>query len=127
MNKAIMIGRLTKDPELKTTHTGLPVTSFTIAVNRRFKNKETGEYEADFIDVVAWRQAAEFITKYFNKGSRIAIVGTIQSRSWEDETGNRRYRTEVVADEVYFVDSKRQADNQTEYMPANNERLPFDL
>ncbi len=126
MNKAIIIGNLVKDPELRTTQSNLSVCSFTVAVNRRFKNKEGG-YDTDYINIVAWRQTAEFVAKYFSKGSKIALVGSIQTRSWEDEQGQRRYATEVVTDEVYFADSKRQADNQTEYMPASDERLPFDL
>ncbi len=126
MNKAIIIGNLVKDPELRTTQSNLSVCSFTVAVNRRFKNKEGG-YDTDYINIVAWRQTAEFVAKYFSKGSKIALVGSIQTRSWEDEQGQRRYATEVVTDEVYFADSKRQADNQTEYMPASDEELPFDL
>lgn len=126
MNKAIIIGNLVKDPELRTTQSNLSVCSFTVAVNRRFKNKEGG-YDTDYINIVAWRQTAEFVAKYFSKGSKIALVGSIQTRSWEDEQGQRRYATEVVTDEVYFADSKRQADNQSEYMPASDERLPFDL
>ena len=126
MNKAVLMGRLTKDPELKTTQNGNSVCSFTLAIDRRFKNQQ-GERETDFIPIVAWRQTAEFVAKYFSKGSKIALVGSIQTRSWEDEQGQRRYATEVVTDEVYFADSKRQADNQSEYMPASDERLPFDL
>ncbi|NLJ95112.1 MAG: single-stranded DNA-binding protein, partial [Clostridiaceae bacterium] len=88
------------------------------AVDRRFKNQH-GERETDFIPIVAWRQTAEFVTRYFNKGARIALVGSIQPRSWDDENGVRHYRTEVIADEVYFADSKRQSDdsNQSTYSP----------
>ena len=115
MNKAILVGRLTKDPELKTTASGVSVCSFTIAVNRRFKNSEGG-YDADFISCVAWRQQAEFISKYFSKGRMVGICGSIQTRNYEREDGQRVYVTEVVADEVSFVDSKSQSDNA----PANN-------
>ena len=104
MNKVVIVGRLTKDVELKTTPQGVSVCAFTIAVNRRFKNAN-GEYEADFINCVAWRATAEFISKYFNKGRMLGISGSIQTRSWEKD-GERRYVTEVMAEEAYFVDSK---------------------
>ena len=126
LNKAILMGRLTKDPELKTTQSGNSVCSFTLAIDRRFKNQQ-GERETDFIPIVAWRQTAEFAAKYFNKGSKMALVGTIQPRSWEDQNGERRYITEVIADEIYFADSKRQQNNQ-EYMPPSDDtELPFNL
>ena len=105
MNKAILVGRLTKDPELKTIASGVSVCSFTIAINRRFRNAE-GNYDADFINCVAWRQQAEFITRYFKKGSSICITGSLQTRTWTDQQNNKRYVTEVVVDEVNFVDSK---------------------
>lgn len=104
MNKAILMGRLTKDPELRHTNSGHSVANFQIAVDRRFKNAD-GEREADFIPIVCWRKTAEFVKDYFVKGQRIALVGSIQVRSW-DENGQRRYMTEVIADEVYFADSK---------------------
>ena len=110
MNKAILMGRLTKDPELRSTNGGVSVCSFTVAVDRRFKNAQ-GEREADFIPVVCWRQTAEFVARYFQKGQRIALVGSIQVRHWDDEQGNRRYMTEVIADEVYFADSKQESSN----------------
>ncbi|MDI9490645.1 MAG: single-stranded DNA-binding protein [Clostridiaceae bacterium] len=110
MNKAILMGRLTKDPELRTTQNNVSVCSFTLAIDRRFKNQH-GERETDFIPIVAWRQTAEFAARYFSKGSRMALVGSIQPRSWEDEKGERRYITEVIADEIYFADSKRQSDD----------------
>ena len=112
MNKAILMGRLTKDPELRTTSNNTSVTSFTVAVDRRFKNAR-GEREADFINCVAWRQTAEFVTRYFRKGSRIALVGTIQTRYWDDADGKRNFMTEVVTDEVYFAENKR--DDQDSY------------
>ena len=104
MNKVILIGRLTKDVELKTTPQGVSVCAFTIAVNRRFKNAN-GEYDADFINCVAWRTTAEFISKYFGKGRILGISGSIQTRFWEKH-GEKRYVTEVIAEEAYFVDSK---------------------
>ncbi len=112
MNKAILMGRLTRDPELRTTQNNISVCSFTLAINRRFKNAD-GEYDTDFIPIVAWRQTAEFAARYFNKGSRMALVGSIQPRSWEDDKGERRYITEVIADEVYFVDTKKESESYT--------------
>lgn len=125
LNKAILMGRLTKDPELKTTQNGNSVCSFTLAIDRRFKNQQ-GERETDFIPIVAWRQTAELAARYFSKGSKMALVGTIQPRSWEDDNGERRYITEVIADEIYFADSKRQQNDQG-HMPPSDEELPFDL
>ena len=104
LNKSILCGRLTADVELKTTTSGLSVCSFTLAVNR--KTAKDQEPKADFINCIAWRQTAEFISRYFKKGSSLCIVGTIQTRSWKDNQGNTRYATEVVADEAMFVDSK---------------------
>lgn len=100
-NKVIIGGRLTADVELKQTQSGISVTAFSIAVNRKGKEAQT-----DFIDVVAWRQTAEFISKYFKKGSSICIVGTLQKREWTDNKGQKRYATEVIAEEASFVDSK---------------------
>lgn len=108
-NKAILGGRLVADPELKQTQNGIPVCSFRIAVGRRFRsgsNDAQNQPQADFIDIVAWRQQAEFVTRYFHKGSSICVVGTIQTRNWTDNQGQKRYATEVVADEISFVDSK---------------------
>jgi single-strand DNA-binding protein len=117
LNKTILGGRLTADPELKTTPSGLSVTSFTVAVNRRGKGKD-GETQADFINVTAWRQTAEFITRFFHKASSICVVGTIQTRSWTDQQGQKHYATEVVADEAYFVDSKGEAAQpSSQYVP----------
>ncbi|NLK39277.1 MAG: single-stranded DNA-binding protein [Clostridiales bacterium] len=122
LNKVILIGNLTADPELRQTQNGISVTSFSIAVQRRYvKQGETqGQQTADFINIVAWRQQAEFITRYFKKGKPILICGTLQSRTWTDQQGNKRYATEVVADEVGFVDSKPQSTSQsdnTAYVP----------
>ena len=113
-NKVILGGRLTSDPELKQTPQGISVCSFSVAVNRRTKQGE--EQKADFINCQAWRSTAEFISKYFKKGSSICIVGSIQTRSWNDNNGNKRYATEVIADEAYFVDSK--ADGQASDTPT---------
>ena len=122
-NKVILGGRLTADPELKTTATGVSVTSFSIAVNRRFSGKNSEDSQADFINVTAWRQTAEFITRYFRKASSICVVGTIQTRSWTDNQGQKRYTTEVVADEAYFVDAKSESPvsggSQGAYVPDN--------
>ncbi|MBQ4065942.1 MAG: single-stranded DNA-binding protein [Clostridia bacterium] len=106
-NKAILGGRLTADPELKQTQSGVPVCSFTVAINRRFQSKNAdGQQQTDFINVVAWRQQAEFVTRYFRKGSSICVVGQIQTRKYQDKDGNNRTSTEVVADEISFVDYK---------------------
>ena len=120
LNKVVLAGRLTGDPELKQTASGVSVLSFTLAVNRRYvsKNSEQAENQADFISVVAWRQTAEFISKYFKKGSAICLTGSIQTRSWQDQQGQRRYATEVVADEAMFVDSRNESGNgQASYTP----------
>ena len=103
-NKVILIGNLTADPELKMTQTGIPVTSFSIAVGRRYA-KETDEVKADFINIVCWRKSAEFVAKYFNKGKKILIEGQLQTRSYTANDGSKRYVTEVVAENVSFVES----------------------
>ena len=112
LNKVILCGRMTADPELKQTQSGIAVVSFTLAVNRRYQSKSTDgaqAQQADFITVVAWRQTAEFISRYFRKGSALCITGSIQTRSWQDQQGQKRYATEGVADEAMFVDSKNEA------------------
>lgn len=103
MNKAILMGRLTADPELKHTPENTPVTSFTLAVNRTFGQDQ----QADFIDIVAWRNTAELVCKWFCKGMQMAVCGRIQTRTWEDKQGNKRKSVEVVANEVYFADRKK--------------------
>lgn len=103
-NKVILGGRLTADPELKTTPGGVSVTVFTVAVNRR-----SAKQPADFLNVIAWRQTAEFVTRYFRKASSICIVGSLQSRSWTDKNGVKQFATEIVADEVFFVDALRES------------------
>lgn len=107
MNKAILIGNLTRDPELRTTGSGISVCSFTLAVNRRFTNQQ-GVREADFIPIVVWRQQAELCARYLTKGRKCAVVGSIQTRSYDAQDGTKRYVTEVVADEVEFIGSAGQ-------------------
>lgn len=106
LNKVILGGRLTADPELKQTATGIAVVSFTLAVNRRYSKDASQQNEADFFTVTAWRSTAEIVSRYFRKGSSICIVGSIQNRNWTDQQGQKHYRTEIVADEVTFVDSR---------------------
>ena len=105
LNKAIVMGRFTANPELKTTSTGTPVVSFKLAVDRDYKGKD-GERATDFISCTAWRQTAEFVSRYFNKGRMAVVVGSLQIRSWEDNDGNKRTSAEVVAENVYFGDTK---------------------
>lgn len=107
LNSVIIMGRLTSTPELKTTNSGLSVTSFTVAVDRRFQ-KQGEEKQTDFLNVVAWRQAADFVCKYFNKGSMIAVQGELQTRNYEDKNGNKRTATEIVADNVSFCGGKKE-------------------
>lgn len=108
LNHIVLMGRLVKDPELRRTGTGTSVASFTIAVDRDFASKDgNGEKETDFIDIVAWRSTADFVSKYFAKGRLAVVSGRLQRRSWTDKEGNKRYSFEVVADNVYFGDSKR--------------------
>lgn len=109
LNKIIIMGRLTRDPELRRTGSGTAVTSFSLAVDRDFKS-QNGEKETDFIDVVAWRSTAEFVSKYFTKGRMAVVEGRLQIRDWTDKDGNKRTTAEVVADQVYFGDSKRDGD-----------------
>ena len=110
LNKVILCGRLTADPELRQTNSGIAVVRFTLAINRRMtKNPDgTQNQQADFITVVAWRERAEFISRYFRKGSALCITGSIQTSSWTDQQGQKRYATEVVADDAMFVDSKNE-------------------
>ncbi len=107
LNHIVLMGRLTRDPELRRTGSGLAVASFSLAVDRDFGNRETGERETDFIDIVAWRSSAEFVSKYFAKGRMAVVSGRLQIRNWTDKEGNKRRSAEVVADSVYFGDSKR--------------------
>ena len=121
LNRIIIMGRLTRDPELRHTQSGTAVASFTLAVDRDFKDKQTGEKSTDFIDIVAWRQTGEFVSRYFTKGRMTVVEGRLQLRDWTDKEGNKRRAAEVVADNVYFGDSKRDGDgggNQGSYQPA---------
>lgn len=122
LNKVVLVGRLTADPELKQTTSGTPVTTFTLAVNRRF-TKEGEQQQADFINCVAWRERAEFLCKYFRKGASVCITGEIQTRSWTDQHNQKRYATEVVADDVRFVDSKSDGTSGAESTAPNFEAL----
>jgi len=110
LNKIFLQGRLVADPELRHTQSGIAVATFRIAVDRDFKDRETGEKKADFITVVAWRQTAEFVSRFFTKGRMAIVEGRLQVREYTDRDGNRRYATEVVADNVYFGDSRRDAE-----------------
>ena len=112
LNHITIMGRLTRDPELRRTGSGIAVTSFTVAVDRDFSGRDGGEKETDFIDCVAWRQTGEFVSKYFTKGRMIVVSGRLQIRSWTDKDGNKRRTAEVVADNCYFGDSnKREGDS----------------
>lgn len=116
LNRAILMGRLAADPELRQTPSGVSVTAFRIAVNRNYNRDLT-----DWIDIVAWRQTAEFVTRYFQKGSMIIVEGSIQTRSYEDKNGNKRTAVEVVADQVYFAESKGAAQRSATSFPVPNE------
>ena len=110
LNHITIMGRLTRDPELRRTGSGIAVASFTVAVDRDFGNRDGGERETDFIDCVAWRQTGEFVSKYFTKGSMIVVSGRLQIRNWTDKEGNKRRSAEVVADNCYFGESKRSSE-----------------
>lgn len=121
LNKAILMGRLTADPELRRTQNGTSVTSFTLAVNRSFAR--AGEQaQTDFIDIVAWRQTADFVAKWFSKGQQVAVCGRIQTRNYEDKNGQKRKAVEIVADEVHFAEPKRDNSQPRDTAPA-----PFDM
>ena len=106
MNKVFLIGNLTRDPEMRSTQSGVPVCNFSIAVNRRFRNAQTGQQETDFLNIVAWRQLAELCGRYLTKGSKVSVMGSIQTRTYEAQDGSKRYVTEVIADNVEFCDSR---------------------
>ena len=110
LNHIVLMGRLTRDPELRHTGSGIPVATFTLAVDRDFGKQEDGSKEVDFIDIVTWRNTAEFVSKYFSKGRMAVVSGKLQIRNWQDKAGNKRKSAEVVADNVYFGDSKRDGD-----------------
>ena len=128
LNKVVIMGRFTKDPELRRTGSGTAVTSFSLACDRDFKS-QSGEKETDFIEVVAWKNTAEFVSKYFGKGRMAVVDGRLQIRDWTDKDGNKRTTAEVVADNVYFADSKRSEsdDNQKENFNALSGRLSNDF
>ena len=115
LNHITIMGRLTRDPELRRTGSGIAVASFTVAVDRDFGGRDGGERETDFIDCVAWRQTGEFVSKYFTKGRMAVVSGRLQIRSWTDKDGNKRRTAEVVADNVYFGDSKRDGESTGSY------------
>ena len=110
LNRIVLMGRLARDPELRHTQAGVPVASFRLAVDRDVRDKSTGEKATDWIDVVAWRQTGEFVSKYFTKGRMAVVEGRLQMRDWTDRDGNKRTSAEVVADNVYFGDSRRDGD-----------------
>jgi single-strand DNA-binding protein len=118
LNHITIMGRMTRDPELRRTGSGVAVTSFTLAVERDFSPKDGGERETDFIDVVCWRSTAEFVQKYFGKGSMAIAAGRLQIRNWTDKDGNKRRSAEVLADNVYFGESKK-SDSYTSPASAN--------
>ena len=115
LNHITIMGRLVRDPELRRTGSGIAVASFTVAVDRDFGGRDGGEKETDFIDCVAWRQTGEFVSKYFSKGRMIVVSGRLQIRNWTDKDGNKRRTAEVVADNCYFGDSKRDSDSGSSY------------
>ena len=118
LNHITIMGRLTRDPELRRTGSGIAVASFTVAVDRDFGSRDGGERETDFIDCVAWRQTGEFVSKYFTKGSMAVVSGRLQIRNWTDKEGNKRRSAEVVADNVYFGESKRQSEGSGYAAPS---------
>lgn len=125
LNICTIMGRLTRDPELRRTGSGIPVASFTLAVDRDFGNKQTGEKETDFIECVAWRNTGEFVSKYFAKGRMAVVSGSLQMRKWTDKDGNKRTSAEVIAENVYFGDSKK--DQGTGYSaPQFADPLPYE-
>ena len=138
LNKVFIMGRLTRDPELRRTQTGTPVASFSLAVDRDFKDKATGERTTDFIDVVSWRNTAEFVSRYFTKGRMAVVEGRLQMRDWTDKDGNKRRSAEVVADQVYFGDAGKKDYAPTTFggmsypnnddfqeLPDDDGKLPF--
>ena len=121
LNHIVLMGRLVRDPELRRTQAGVPVASFRIAVDRDFGNRETGEREADFIDIVAWRGTGEFVSKYFAKGRMAVVSGRLQMRNWTDNNGQKRISAEVVAENVYFGESKKDGGNGNNYAGSYND------
>ena len=124
MQKFIGIGNLTKDPEMTKTANGVDICKFTLAVKRKFKN-ESGEYEADFLNCVAWRKTAELIGQYANKGDKLAVVGTVQTRNYDASDGTKRYVTEIVVDEIEFLTAKKDSKQEVKAEPIDDTDLPF--
>lgn len=124
LNTITIMGRLTRDPELRRTGSGTAVASFTLAVDRDFSGKDSGEKETDFIDCVAWRNTAEFVSKYFTKGRMAVVSGRLQIRPWTDKDGNKRRSAEVIAESVYFGDSKKDGDNSGSSYGSNPYNAP---
>ena len=125
MNKVYLIGNLTRDPEMRSTSTGIPVCNFSIAVNRRFKNAQTGQQETDFFNIVAWRQLAELCGRYLAKGKKVAVCGSIQMRSYEAQDGSKRTAVDIVADEVEFLSSANApASSSSDYHAAVSSPAP---
>ena len=124
LNHITIMGRLTRDPELRRTGSGVAVASFSLAVDRDFGKNENGEREPDFIDCVAWRQTGEFVSKYFTKGRMAVVSGRLQIRSWTDKDGNKRRTAEVVADNVYFGDSRRENESGSSYGGTSSYSAP---
>ena len=125
MNHIVLMGRLTRDPELRSTHSGIPVASFTLAIDRRTASKDQEQRQTDFIDIVAWRQLGEFVSKYFTKGQMCAVQGRLQIREWQDKDGNKRRNAEVVADQIHFTGSKRESGSSgSGYAPYDDRDAP---
>ncbi len=123
LNHITLMGRLTRDPELRYTQSGTPVASFTLAVDRDYASRDGGERQTDFIDIVAWRQTGEFVSKYFTKGQLAAVSGRLQIRDWTDREGGKRRSAEVVADNVYFAESKKSRESgESSYRADNSAR-----
>lgn len=130
LNRIVLMGRLTRDPELRHTGNGTAVASFSLAVERDFKDKSSGQRVTDFIDVVAWRNTGEFVSNYFTKGRQAIVEGRLQMREWQDRDGNKRRTAEVVADNVYFADSNKREESQAaeprfEELADDDGELPF--
>lgn len=126
LNHIVLMGRLTKDPELRSTQQGTSVASFTIAVERDFTSKENREKQTDFIDIVAWRSTAEFVSRYFTKGQLIAVSGRLQIRDWTDRDGGKRRNAEVIADNVYFAEGRRNREGSSDYDKSNYNVPPIE-
>ncbi len=124
MNKVILIGRLARDPELRTTGSGISVTRFTVAVNRPFNSQNGGQNQADFIGCIAWRRQAENIAKYCTKGSQVAVEGRIQTGSFDGQDGQKHYTTDIIADNVTFLGSRSDSNNQSGYSQSYSQPMP---